>query len=210
MKRLLLILTLFCLFSPNVHANMGLEQTLQDGDSGECGENCRWTFSNGKVRVFPADSSQPAILDDYSTKISPWDGQENITSLVIENGVSSIGYWAFIGLSNLSNLEIADSVTEVGFWAFMASDAKKITMSSGNLARYFSAAGNGYIIKNLESISCTDSVEACQQVLQARGYDNLISHVKLAEKREKKRIYTVEEAEKLSKPQNNKFKIKYK
>ena len=41
-----------------------------------------------------------------------------LTSIVIPNSVTSIGYWAFNGCSALTSINIPDSVTSIGCWAF--------------------------------------------------------------------------------------------
>ena len=48
-----------------------------------------------------------------------WDEQKyEITSVVIEKGITSIGMWMFEECSNLNNITIPDSVTSIGASAF--------------------------------------------------------------------------------------------
>ena len=44
--------------------------------------------------------------------------REEITSVVIPDGVTSIGYYAFHGCTNLTSVTIPDSVTTIWGWAF--------------------------------------------------------------------------------------------
>ena len=54
---------------------------------------------------------------DYTT--TPWYNIRTlITSVVIEDGVTSIGSWAFSGCTGLTSVTIGNSVTSIGSWAF--------------------------------------------------------------------------------------------
>ena len=46
------------------------------------------------------------------------DENNEITDLVIPNGVTSIGWYAFYGCSGLASISIPNSVTKIGSWAF--------------------------------------------------------------------------------------------
>ena len=61
-------------------------------------------------------------MDDYSySKPAPWDGYKgDIKKVVIEDGVTSIGYKAFNQCSNLTSVTIPDSVTWIGRIAFQS------------------------------------------------------------------------------------------
>ena len=72
-------------------------------------------------------SGSGAIPDYYkiggsespTTADRPWqDRKDDITRLVVENGVTRIGHRAFQNLQNLASATIADSVTSIGDWAF--------------------------------------------------------------------------------------------
>ena len=62
----------------------------------------------------------------------PWnDLQEEIKSVSIESGVTSIGSYAFYDCDALASVTIPDSVTSIGYEAFRACDAlKSITIPS--------------------------------------------------------------------------------
>lgn len=65
-------------------------------------------------------------MEDYTlisyfdgTTDSPWSSQsETITSIVIEQGITYIGEWAFFNCRYLTSVTIADSVTSIGSSAF--------------------------------------------------------------------------------------------
>ncbi len=61
-------------------------------------------------------SGNGKMVDFESDGAAPWGKQ--ITSVIIENGVTSIGDFAFYGCSKLKSVTIADTVTRIGYAAF--------------------------------------------------------------------------------------------
>lgn len=84
-------------------------------ESGTCGENANWTLSNGVLVI----SGNGDMMDYAENEWAPWfDSKDEITSVIINNGITTIGNTAFYGLSNLKSVVIADSVTFIGESAF--------------------------------------------------------------------------------------------
>ena len=82
--------------------------------SGTCGTNVTWTLDDGAITI-----SGTGDMKNFNTSSIPWRSQKtNITSVVIDNGVTSIGNYAFYGCSNLETVTIPDSVTSIGNYAF--------------------------------------------------------------------------------------------
>ena len=85
-----------------------------------------WSVNDeGLLRIWFDDSlmgdGEETAIPDYSTyTATPWyaDYKDVITSLRIEDGVTSIGRYAFSHLSNLRTIDIADTVTIIGNWSF--------------------------------------------------------------------------------------------
>ena len=102
--------------------------------SGTCGDNLTWTLSGGKLTI-----SGTGPMDDYvylsgGSGEHPWSGaEEEITSLVIEEGVTYIGEYAFCDFTNLKTVTIPASVQGFGRCAFMdcASLTGPITIPEG-------------------------------------------------------------------------------
>lgn len=84
--------------------------------SGECGQNVNYTFdSNGVLTIFGTGDMGYYI----SASNVPWDSDRaNITSIIVSEGVSSIGKYSFEGCSNLSSVTIAGSVKTIDDYAF--------------------------------------------------------------------------------------------
>ena len=84
-------------------------------DSGTCGENLTWTLTYYGVLII----SGTGDMEDYIDGPSPWNNKKNnIEKLIVEYGVTSIGYGAFSYCSSLTSVDIGNSVTSIGEEAF--------------------------------------------------------------------------------------------
>ena len=86
--------------------------------SGKCGDNLSFSLdSNGRLTI-----SGKGDMYNYSQSSSgehPWhDNYRDITEVVIENGVISIGKYSFEGCTNLTTVTIPNSITSIGYSAF--------------------------------------------------------------------------------------------
>ncbi|MBQ3216016.1 MAG: leucine-rich repeat protein, partial [Oscillospiraceae bacterium] len=80
--------------------------------SGTCGENLTWTLDSVGVLVI---SGEGAI--DYHC-ITWWDYLGEITSVVINDGVTSVGNSVFQDCNNLVSISLPNSITYIGSHAF--------------------------------------------------------------------------------------------
>lgn len=87
---------------------------------GVCGSNLRWDlYTDGELRIFGSGS-----MSDYSSQSAPWYGcREQIKTIIIENGVTNIGDYAFRSLDALTNVLIPQSVKTVGYCALNNCDS---------------------------------------------------------------------------------------
>ncbi len=105
-------------------------------ESGTCGKNISYTYDSETCEVV-IDGKGPLTFD-Y------WEGspfyKSDIKSVVINDGITSIGDFVFIGCDNLTKIEIPYSVTSIGEAAFNGcTDLKNIdipdsVISIGNMA----------------------------------------------------------------------------
>ena len=83
--------------------------------SGTCGENVTWTLSDDGTLTI----SGTGDMEDYSYgNYSPVERNQSIKSVVIENGVTSIGNMMVYYTTSLKSVTIPDSVTSIGNTAF--------------------------------------------------------------------------------------------
>ena len=89
-----------------------LEMSEVGARSGKTGD-CTWTLDNNGTLTI---SGNGEMRDDMPRGTAPWG--TNIKSVIIENGVTSIGGYAFYGCTGLTSVTIPDSVTSIGDSAF--------------------------------------------------------------------------------------------
>ncbi len=84
---------------------------------GQCGDNLTWTFdeSTGELVI----SGTGVMTDWLSYSDVPWhDKCSSIKTVTLENGVTSIGNYAFYDCGGITSATIPDSVTSIGNYAF--------------------------------------------------------------------------------------------
>ena len=86
------------------------------GNYGYCGKEAYWTLDEeGVLRI-----SGVGRMTDYAYKSQmPWYAvREDISKVVIKDGIINIGNFAFYGMPNLQSVDIADGLTQIGDYAF--------------------------------------------------------------------------------------------
>lgn len=88
------------------------------GESGAAGKKIKWSWSNtdGILNI-----TGTGAMYDYDTvdSIPLWQNYSNeISKIVISDGVTKIGAWAFRGLDNVTSVSIPNSVTTIKTGAF--------------------------------------------------------------------------------------------
>ena len=94
----------------------------KSGKCGATGDNVTWqlTENTDDSSTYTLKISGSGAMEDYQTSSSrPWNNfRDQITSVVISSGVTSIGNSAFTLFSKLIHVDIADSVISIGDRAF--------------------------------------------------------------------------------------------
>ena len=123
--------------------------------SGTLGDEVTWRLDfNTKTIVFSGNGQIPnySYWDD-----SPWLPYEDyIETVIIKNGITAIGDYAFRDCSKLSDIQISDSVTSIGYEAFYrCHDLETMTLSDSIVtARECSFSGTDiYYTGNEENLN---------------------------------------------------------
>ncbi|MBQ8310561.1 MAG: leucine-rich repeat protein, partial [Clostridia bacterium] len=89
-------------------------------DSGNCGEAVTWSLDSDGVLTFEGIGA----IYNYSSDSQPWATlKKSIKEVVVKDGVTKIGDYAFYGCVNLESSELAESVKTIGAGAFYDCDA---------------------------------------------------------------------------------------
>ena len=111
-KRILSIILTICMI---MSAFAAMSVTASAAASGECGDDLTWTF-NHDDGTLTISGTGDMWDNDY---LSPWYiFCKSILSIIIEDGVTSIGDSVFYNCSSLTSITIPDSVISIGVGAF--------------------------------------------------------------------------------------------
>ena len=133
--------------------------------SGTCGENLTWTLGSDGVLVISGTGEMKGYYGYGET--APWYSKRSeITEVIVESGVTSIGRWAFYNCSTLTSIELPDTITSIGNTAFEnCSSLRSIEIPDG-----VTDIGNGMFsgCGSLTSIVIPDSVTSIGE----RAFEN--------------------------------------
>ena len=127
---------------------------VASGTCGADGDNLTWMLDNEGTLTISGTGDMYSY--DYYSKAPWYSRRTSIINVVIEDGVTSIGDYAFCGCSDLRSITIPDSVTGIGQWAFYkCSGLTSITIPDG-----VTSIGKGAFegCSSLTSIEIPDSV----------------------------------------------------
>ena len=80
-----------------------------------CGSSVTWTNEDGVLTI----SGSGNMYDYYTNSSIPWNGSaESITKVVVKDGVTCIGEWAFLDCENLKSIELPKSIESINYNAF--------------------------------------------------------------------------------------------
>ena len=141
------------------------EAALAEGvvASGVCGELATWTVT-GTGSDLTLTISGSGDMTDYSAYGIPWRSSwdysgNDITTVVVEDGVTSIGTYAFYEMNNLTSVSIGKDVSSIGEQAFYNCDSlKSITIPSKVNSIGTRAFGNCGGITNVVMLGGVESI----------------------------------------------------
>ena len=155
-KKILSIFLAFCL----IFSLLPMGAMADEAKSGTCGENLTWVLKDGTLTISGTGKMYDYDYSDYEAA-APWIRDKyKIKSVVIEDGVTSIGSEAFFttdGYPNITKVTIPSSVESIGGRAFFDCTAlTEVTIPNG----VKSIGGSAFLnCEKLVSITLPDSVE---------------------------------------------------
>lgn len=95
-------------------------------NSGVCEDGLSWKVFDGDTLVISVVSGSGAMsnyeettIDGQTTSTAPWGALSRVIKhVIIENGVTKIGYNAFNGFCELESVSFPEGLTEIGYYAF--------------------------------------------------------------------------------------------
>lgn len=112
-KRLWSILLVLCMVLSLVPVGASAAKVV---DSGKYGDNLTWTLTDDGVLTIDGTGA----MQDSSYEGGLYKNWNDIQTVIINSGVTSIGKCAFSGLHLLKSISIADTVTSIGQYAFIS------------------------------------------------------------------------------------------
>lgn len=130
------------------------------GESGSCGNNLTWTFDkeNGVLAIRGIGNMHDYNYLGDSYPCAPWLAYKNeITEIIIEDGVTSIGNDAFKQCKNLTEITIPESIKHIGGHAFQHCESIENIVIPKGVTSISGATFNACY--NLKSITIPNTVK---------------------------------------------------
>lgn len=122
------------------------------GKWGTCGYSAEWYLIDGTLTICGFHS-----MSNYSeTNKTPWTGLK-VTKIVVEN-ISTIGNYAFAGLSEVTEITLPTTVYEIGDYAFKNCTGLKSVEIPDSLELGIISEGMFYGCTSLETIKLPDNI----------------------------------------------------
>lgn len=116
---LVLVLSMLCAFAPVIHA----AEIVDSGECGADGDNLTWTLDDSGILTISGEGEMEDFnYLDYSSDAPWYNNRSNISNIVIENGVTSIGAYAFYNCTkDEMRIEMPTSIIKIGSSALSVS-----------------------------------------------------------------------------------------
>ncbi|MDE5771140.1 MAG: leucine-rich repeat protein [Ruminococcus sp.] len=85
--------------------------------SGACGEKLTWVLDDEGTLTISGTGDMTNYAPYFNVGLPPYHS-DKIKEVIIEDGVTSIGDYAFYGCSSLTSVTVSDSVKSIGYGAF--------------------------------------------------------------------------------------------
>ena len=131
--------------------------------SGTCGDALTWKLDSKNTLTI---SGTGAMTDYTKSGVAPWnEDYEEIGFVVIENGVTTIGEYAFENCTLLESVAIPDSVEKIGKYAFSDCSALKRISLPNSIAQI---GDHAFRASGLEAVKIPEGVTLLGEGMFAR------------------------------------------
>lgn len=126
--------------------------------SGTCGENINWAIDGDGTMTITGTGD----MTDYSSEYDvPWYSYRTlVNTVIISDGITSVGAHAFFHFDNLSSISLPDSITTIGRRAFGETKCLKTIDLPDNLETIKNSA---FCVAGIESITIPASVTTIER-----------------------------------------------
>ena len=124
--------------------------------SGECGDQATWNY-DAETKTLTISGTGP-MKDYLGSEVTPWDVYANdITTIVIGEGVTRIGNSSFNNMTALTSISISETVAVLGQYAIYNCDALESLCIPGSIKRItkYSVVG----CSRLQNLTLLEGVE---------------------------------------------------
>ena len=169
MKRRKILPVLMCmLFAFTMFLNIDLKADAEEVTSGSCGAGVTWEYDGVDTLTISGNGAMNSF-----TGATPWNHlKEKVSKVVIEEGVTSVGWGSFKGFSNVTDVTLSNTVTTIGNAAFSGTNLSEIDIpSSVTTIDYYAFENN----PNLTSLTIPENVTSVgTRFISGSGVKNLI------------------------------------
>jgi hypothetical protein len=174
----------------------------------QCGDDCTATLdtNSGTMHI-----SGTGVMYNYNSNTryeTPWyNSRSKITSVIVEDGITSVGRYSFFNCYNIQNIELPHSLEKVDTGAFDEdSRIESITMFDTTLWKDQDNMNEYSGAPDTIKISCYGNLTKCQE-----NFSQPLKRMKSTASfnHKGKKIYTVDEATAVVKDNKNTFSIIY-
>lgn len=156
--------------------SVGAEERIID--SGTCGDNLTWKLTDDGVLTISGSGEMKRFSIYYNDAWREFAGQ--INKVIIENGVTSIGDYAFYDCTEMREVLMSDSVKNIGIYSFgNCSDLSEIILPASVTVTNTSRFNNSFY--NCNSITDVlfnsyDSKNNVDAIKKSFGSDSIINY----------------------------------
>ena len=118
-KRIVSFILAVLLICPLLPTSVFAADIVASGTCGAQGDNLAWTLDSDGTLTISGTGEMHDYNYYYLDNRTPWfDYNEQIKTVIVKSGVTSIGTYAFYDFGALTQVDIADTVTSIGDYAF--------------------------------------------------------------------------------------------